>query len=87
MLQHSKSVVSMTFVCLGIAKLECQISLGISFLCLICPYMICLKEKYAKKNQKQKDQKCFKKLLQWCILGDVGVIRCTLNVIVSIKQL
>ena len=21
--------------------------------------MICLKEKYAKKNQKQKDQKCF----------------------------
>ena len=49
--------------------------------------MICLKEKYAKKNQKQKDQKCFKKLLQWCILGDVGVIGCTLNVIVSIKQL
>ena len=22
--------------------------------------MICLKEEYAKKNQKQKDQKCFK---------------------------
>ena len=51
---------SMTFVCLGIAKLECQISLDISFLSLICPCMICLKEKYAKKNQKQKDQKCFK---------------------------
>ena len=48
---HSKSAVSMTFVCLGIAKLECQIS----FVC-----MICLKEKYAMKNQKQKDQKCFK---------------------------
>ena len=44
----------MTFVCLGIAKLECQISLGISFLSLICPSMICLKEKYAKENQKQK---------------------------------
>ena len=60
MFLHSKSVMSMTFVCLGIAKLECQISLGISFLSPICPCMICLKEKYAKKNQKQKDQKCFK---------------------------
>ena len=49
----------MTFVCFDIVKLECQISLGISFLSLICPCMICLKEKYAKKNQKQKDQKCF----------------------------
>ena len=60
MLRHNKSAVSMTFVCLGIAKLECQISLSISFLSLICLCMICLKEKYAKKNQKQKDQKCFK---------------------------
>ena len=59
MFRHSKSVMSMTFVCLGIAKLECQISLGISFLSLISPYMIDLKEKYATKNQKQKDQKCF----------------------------
>ena len=50
----------MTFVCLGIAKLECQISLGISFFSLICPCMICLKEKYAMKNQKQKYQICFK---------------------------
>ena len=56
MLRHSKSAVSMTFVCLGIAKFKCQISLGISFLSLISPCMICLKEKYAKKNQKQKDQ-------------------------------
>ena len=51
MLRHSKSVVSMTFVCLGIAKLKCQISLGISFLSLICPCMICLKEKYAKEKK------------------------------------
>ena len=49
MFRHSKSVMSITFVCLGIAKLECQISLGISFLSLICPCMIYLKEKYAKK--------------------------------------
>ena len=60
MLRHSKSAVSMTFVCLGIAKFECQISLGISFLSLISPCMICLKEKYAKKNPKQKNQKTLK---------------------------
>ena len=57
MLRHSKSAVSMTFVCSGIAKLDCQISLSISFLSLICPCKICLKEKYEKKNQKQKDKK------------------------------
>ena len=51
MLWHSKSALSMTFVCLGIAKFECQISLGISFLSLICPCMICLKE---KKNMQRK---------------------------------
>ena len=60
MLRHSKSTVPMTFLCSGITKLECQISLGISFLFLICPCIMYLKEKYAKKNQKQKDQKCFK---------------------------
>ena len=54
----------MTFVCLGLAKLECQISLAISFLSNMSMHdmlkrKIC-KEKYAKKNQKQKDQKCFK---------------------------
>ena len=54
MLRHSKSAVSMTFVCLGIAKLECQISLGISFFSLICSCMICLKEKYAKKIKSKK---------------------------------
>ena len=52
MLRHSKSV--MSIVCLGIAKLECQISLGISFLSLISPCMIYLKEKYAKKKSKPK---------------------------------
>ena len=58
MFRHSKSVMSMTFVCLGIAKLEYQISLGISFLSLICPNMICLKEKYAmKKKSKAKRSK------------------------------
>ena len=54
MLRHSKSAMSMTFVCLGIAKLECQILLGISFLSLICQCMICLKEKYERKIKSKK---------------------------------
>ena len=44
----------MTFVCLGIAKLECQRSLGISFFSLICPCMICLKKIYVKKIKSKK---------------------------------
>ena len=54
MFRHSKSAVSMTFVCLGITKFECQLSLGISFLSLISSCMICLKEKYAKKIKSKK---------------------------------
>lgn len=56
MLRHSKSAVLMTFVCLGIAKLECQISLGIYFLSNM-PCLICLKEKYAKEKSKAKISK------------------------------
>ena len=52
--RHSKSVMSMTFMCLGIAKLECQISLGISFLSLISPCMIYLKRKRCKEKSKEK---------------------------------
>ena len=57
MLWHSKSVMSMTFVCLGIAKLECQISLGNSFFSLISPCMIYLKRKICKKKWKSKRSK------------------------------
>ena len=57
MFQHSKSVMSMTFVCLGIAKLECQISLGISFLSLINLCMIYLKKKICKEKSKAKRSK------------------------------
>ena len=57
MLRHSKSAVWMTFVCFSIVKLECQKSLGISFLSLICPCMICLKRKIYKENKKQKRSK------------------------------
>ena len=58
MFRHSKSVMSMTFVCLGITKLECQMSLDISFLSLISPCMICLKNIYiCKENSKAKRSK------------------------------
>ena len=57
MLRHSKSVMSMTFVCLGIAKLECQISLGNSFLSLISSCMIYLKRKICKEKSKAKKSK------------------------------
>ena len=57
MLRHSKSLMSMTFVCLGIAKLECQISLGNSCLSLISPCMIYLKRKICKEKSKAKRSK------------------------------
>ena len=60
MLRHSKSAMSMTFVCSGIAKLECQISLGISFLFLICPCMICLKETMQRKIKSKKIKNALK---------------------------
>ena len=54
MLRHNKSAVSMTFECLGIAKLECQISLGISFLSNMPMYdmlkrKICIRKIKSKK--------------------------------------
>ena len=57
MFRHSKSAVSMTVVCLGIAKLKCQISLGVSFLSLICPCVICSKEIYIYLQRKIKSKK------------------------------
>ena len=54
MLRHSISAVSMTFVCSDIAKLECQISLGIFF------FQFCFSFLYEKQNKaklKKKQQK------------------------------
>ena len=53
MFRHNKNVMSMTFVCLGIAKLECQISLGISFLSNM-PMHDMLKRKICKRKIKSK---------------------------------
>ena len=57
-----------------------------SFLSLICLCMLCLKEKYAKKNKSKKKQNV-SKMVASLFLGDVGVIGCTSKVIVPIKKL
>ena len=60
MLRHSKSVMSMTFMCFSIAKLECQKSLGISFLSLICPCMICLNKEMQRKWKAKRSKSTLK---------------------------
>ena len=88
MLRHSKSAVSITFVCLSIAKLKCQISLGISFSLSNKPMHDILKRKICKEKIKSKKiKKNALKMIASMYLGDVGVIGCTLKVIVPIKQL
>ena len=52
----------MTFVCFGIAKVQCQkLNLNEYFFSVsYMPMYVLLKKKnMQKKNQKQKDQKCF----------------------------
>ena len=59
MFQHSKSVMSITFVCLAIAKLECQISLGISFSLSNKPMYDIHKKKNMQRKIKSKKSKMF----------------------------
>ena len=61
--------------------------MGIFFLSLICPCMMCLKKYIYAKKIKEKRIKMLYIWLQMCIQGDVGVIGYTSNVIVPIKQL
>ena len=63
MLRHNKSVISMTFVCLGIAKLECQISFGISFSLSNKPMYDILKRKICKEKSKAKRLKMLLKMI------------------------
>ena len=58
MLQHSKSAMSMTFVCFGIAKLECQKLniIGYFFSISYMPMHDLLKKKICKENKNKKDQ-------------------------------
>ena len=48
--------------------------------------MVYLKEKYAKKNKKQKESNALN-MIASMFLGDVRVVGCTSKVIVPIKQL
>ena len=58
MLRHSKSAMSMTFVCFGIAKLECQNLNIIEYFFSIShmPIHDLLKKKICKENKNKKDQ-------------------------------
>ena len=73
----------MTFICFDIAKVQCQKLklLGISFLSLICPCMVCLKENMQGKIKARRIKMLYI-WLQACLLGDVGVIGYTSKVIV-----
>ena len=57
MLWHSKSVVSITFVCLGIAKLKCQNIIGYFFSLSNMPMHDILKRKICKEKSKAKRSK------------------------------
>ena len=45
-----------------------------------------LKKKICKENNSKNNQNALN-MLEACLLGEMGVIRCTLKVIVTIKQL
>ena len=57
MFRHNKSVMSMTFVCLGIAKLECQNIIGYFFSFSSKPMYDILKRKICKEKLKAKRSK------------------------------
>ena len=64
MLRQSKSAMSMTFVCFGIAKLECQKLNIIGYLFSIS-YMP-IHDLLKKKNKKKKDQNAFNMIASMC---------------------
>ena len=58
MLQHSKSAMSMTFVCFGITKVQCQKIniIGYFFFISYMPMQNLLKKKICKENKSKKNQ-------------------------------
>ena len=58
MLQHSKSAMLMTFVCFGIAKVQCQMLniIGYLFSISYIPMHDLLKKKICKENKSKKNQ-------------------------------
>ena len=63
MLRHSKSAVSMTSIYFGIAKVQCQISLGISFFLSNKPMYDILERKICKEKSKAKRLKVLFKMI------------------------
>ena len=63
MLRHSKSAVSMTSIYFGIAKVQCQISLGISFSLSNKPMYDILERKICKEKSKAKRLKVLFKMI------------------------
>ena len=74
-------------MCFGITKLWCfGLHNWVFLFSLICPCMLCLKGKYAKKNKSKKNQNAFNMVVS-VFLEDVRIIWYTSKVIVPIKQL
>ena len=87
MFRHSKSAMLMTFVCFGIAKLECQMLNIIGYFFSLSYILMhdLLKMKNMQRKIKSKKIKILYIWLQACLLGDVEAIGCTSKVIVPIK--
>ena len=64
MLRHSKSAMSMTFMCFDIAKLECQKLniIGYFFSISYMPMHDLLKKKICKENKSKKNQNTLNKI-------------------------
>ena len=64
MLRHSKSAMSITFVCFGIAKVECQKLniIGYFFSISYMPMHDLLKKKICKENKSKKNQNTLNKI-------------------------
>ena len=79
----------MTYVCFGIAKLQCQKLniIGYFFSLLYAQAWYTQKKKKCKEKSKAKRIKMLLNMVASVFLGDVGVMGCTSKVIVPIKQL
>ena len=79
----------MTSVYFGIVKVQCQKLniIGYFFSLSYMPMHDMLKKKNMQRKSKAKRIKMLLNMVASVFLGDVGVIGCTLKVIVPIKQL
>ena len=79
MLRYSESAMSMTSVCFGIAKVQCQ-KLNLNGYFFSISYMsmhVLLKKKNMQRKSKAKRIKILLNMVASVFLGDVGVVGCT----------